>query len=121
MTPWIALLVPALVLLVADAMGWIDLTTRPLKRMLKWMAIALWAWFLPQLASKVFRFEINPELLGVWKLIVLAFLLGGLIFTLAKWIWSYYAPPPEGCRRCPECREPILKVMIECPACGKKI
>lgn len=121
MMPWMPFLMMALFLLVADAAGWIDLSTRPLRRIIKWLAAALWLWFLPQIISKIFKFAINPELLNLWKLFILAVLLGGLIFALIKWIYRHYGPPPEGCRRCPHCRASVLKLMLECPECRKKI
>ncbi len=114
---WMPFLVAGLMLLVADAAGWIDLSTRPLLRVIKWLVVAAWAWFMPMLVKKIFHFELNPELLNIWKLIILGVLMAGLLSALVKWIWWHYGPAPEGHRRCPRCSIPVLKVMLECPHC----
>lgn len=118
---WIALFVPAVLLLIADAAGWIDLSTRPFPRVIKWGSAAIVAWFLPLLAQKFLHFQIDERHLNLWKLLIL----GGLVFVLlsaiSKMIWRHLGPAPEGHRRCPHCRTPVMKVMLECPACRKSI
>jgi len=118
---WITLMIPAGILLIADAMGWIDLTTRPLSRVMKWVAAAVVAWTLPLVFQAWLRLEIDEKHLELWKLIILGVLGVALLCALFKWIWRSYGPSPEGYRRCPKCRQPVLKVMLECPHCRRPL
>ncbi len=121
MTILFTFLIPPAILLIADAMGWIDLSTRPLPRVLKWVCVAAVAWFLPLLAEDVFHLGIDEGHLNLWKLIILGVLGWMLVSAILKWTWQHYGPPPEGHRRCPHCRQPVLKVMLECPDCRKAL
>ncbi len=116
---WMPFLVAGLMLLVADAAGWIDLSTRPLLRIVKWISAAFVAWFLPTLAQKLFHLQIDERYLNFWKLFILGTLAISLLWVISKWIWKYIGPAPAGHRRCPHCRKPVLKVMLECPHCRK--
>ena len=111
------MLMPTFLLLMADALGVIDLSTKPLTRVVKWLSVAVWAWFMPLLVQVFLKFEISTQYLNLWKLFILGVLLTGLIVALMKWIWRNYGPVTEGHRRCPSCRKPVLKVMLECPLC----
>ena len=121
MMTWLPFFIAGLVLLVADAAGLINLSMRPFLRMVRWLSAATVAWFLPTLAQKLFHLQIDERHLNLWQLFILGVLAAALLLAAAKWIWKYYGPAPEGHRRCPHCRKPILKVMIECPACRKSI
>ncbi len=116
-----SILMPAFLLLMADAFGLIDLSSRPITRVVKWLSVAAWAWFLPTILQSVFRFDIDSRHLNLWKLFILGVLLMGLISALMKWIWQHYGPAPEGYRRCSHCRKPVLKVMLECPTCRQPL
>jgi|GEM_PF-3303051 len=121
MTPLLALLIPAFFLLMANAVGFIDLNAHPLTRVLKWLIVAAWAWALPLMGHRYLKFQLNPQLVDLWNLLILGFLFLWLISASGKWIWSAYGPAPEGHRRCPRCRKPILKVMLECPQCREPV
>ncbi len=114
---WLTLLIPAGALLIADALGWIDLTTRPLPRVIKWVSAAVIAWLLPEILHDCFRLKIDEKHLEIWKLLILGVLGVALVTSLTKWVWSSYGPAPEGFRRCAKCRKPVMKVMLECPHC----
>ena len=117
----LSILIPAFLLLMANAIGFIDLNTHPLTRVLKWLIVAALAWASPLLVHRFFKFQLNPQLVDLWNLLILGFLFLRLISASGKWIWSAYGPAPEGHRRCPRCRKPILKVMLECPQCQKLV
>ncbi len=121
MTYLLSFLIPAAFLLIADAAGWIDLSSRPLARVVKWLAAATVAWFLPLFAKEFFHLRIDEKHLELWKLLILAVLGIALSTTLFKWVWTAYGPVAEGYRRCPYCRKPILKIMLECPVCRKTL
>jgi len=118
---WITIMIPAGILLIADAMGWIDLTTRPLPRVMKWIAAAVVAWAMPLVFQGWLRLQIDEKHLELWKLLILGVLGVALVTSLIKWIWSAYRPAPEGFRRCPQCRKPVMKVMLECPHCKRPV
>ena len=115
----VSILTPTFLLLIADAFGLIDLSSKPITRVVKWLSVAVWAWFLPMLLQSIFHFDIDAKHLNLWKLLILGVLLMELISALTKWICQHYGPAPEGYRRCSHCRVPVLKVMLECPTCRK--
>lgn len=121
MMVWIPFLMAGLLILVANAAGFIDLDSHPVKRVFKWLIVAAWAWFLPVLGQQVFHFKFKPELLNLWQMLVLGVLLAWILTALIAWIWRFYGPAPEGSRRCAYCRKLILKVMLECPHCRKPV
>ncbi len=114
-------LLPPALLLIADAAGWVDLSARPLTRVLKWGCAAWVAWFLPIVAQNVFHLQIDENHLNFWKLFILGSLGFGLLSVTLKWFWRSYGPAPEGHRRCPKCRQPVMKVMLECPHCRNSL
>ncbi len=118
---WIAFLMPAAFLLIADALGWIDLTTRPLPRVIKWVSAAVIAWLLPELLHDWLRLKIDEKHLDLWKLFIIGMLGAALVSALIKWLWRSYGPVSEGFRRCRKCRMPVLKVMLECPHCKRPV
>lgn len=117
----IAWLTPPVLLLLADAAGMIDLSTNPLGRAVKWASAAIVAWFLPFLVQKLFHLQIDESHLNLWKLLILGVLALSALLAIVKLLWRNLGPLPEGHRRCPHCRKPVLKVMLECPVCRKSL
>lgn len=114
---WIPILLLALLILLCHSSGLIDLNSRPVTRIFKWSLIALWAWFLPLIIRRLFKLNIDAALLDLWKMLVIGFLLLWVVAAFLIWVWRHYGPVPAGCRHCPKCRIPVLKVMLECPHC----
>lgn len=118
---WVTFLVPAIVLLVADALGWLDLTTSPLRRVVKWICAAVAAWCLPLFVQKIFHVHIDESHLEMWEMTILGVLAICIVTALIKWIWRSYGPVAEGYRRCKKCRQPVVKLMKECPFCRQSL
>lgn len=118
---WIPFFIAGLALLLANGAGIIDLNSHPLMRVFKWLLVAACVWALPLFVHRFLKFNLNPQLVNLWDLLILGFLLLWLIAALIRWIWRHYGPAPQGHRRCPRCRKPVLKVMLECPGCRQSL